>query len=351
MLYHVLYSLHSSYSLFNVFRYISFRTLLSALMALTISFVLGPVLIRALTENRIGQPIRTDGPARHHVKAGTPTMGGTLILFSLLLSTLLLADLANPYIWLVLGVTIGFGLVGFVDDYRKYRHGNSAGLRARQKFLAQCGIAAIASLLLMQVPGFSPIVVMPFFKDVHLHLGWFYLPFAMLVLVGASNAVNLTDGLDGLAAGCTFVTALALAVITVFAPIGLNSAGLREDSAMIFAALAGSTLGFLWFNRHPAQVFMGDAGSLPIGGLLAVTALACRLELILALVGLVFVVETLSVIIQVAWYRRTKRRVLLCSPLHNHFVFRGIPERRIVCGFLIATVIFALAGLLQALAF
>ena len=219
--------------------------------------------------------------------------------------------------------------------------------------MAQTVIAAGTSVAIFQLGANGPSESSTMFQTHYawLQTGWAYIPWAMFVIVGTSNAVNLTDGLDGLAAGCTFVTALALGVIVVFAEIGLNSAGLRQDSAVMFAALTGSALGFLRFNRHPAQVFMGDAGSLPIGGLLAVAALACRLELTLALVGLVFVLETLSVMIQVAWYRQTKRRVLLCSPLHNHFVFRGIPERRIVCGFWMASVFFALAGLLQALAF
>ena len=201
MLYYLLFPLRTVYGGFNVFRYTTFRTLLAALTALTISFVLGPWLIRRLTASAVGQPIRADGPARHQDKAGTPTMGGTLILFSLILATLLLADLANRYIWLVLLVTVGFGVIGFVDDYRKQRHGSSAGLAARHKFLAQCGVAVVAAWLLFQVPGFHPTIAMPFLKNVNADLGWYYLPFAALVIVGASNAVNLTDGLDGLAIG------------------------------------------------------------------------------------------------------------------------------------------------------
>ena len=353
MLYHVLYALHSTYRFFNVFRYISFRTLLAALMALTISLVLGPVLIRRLTANRIGQPIRTDGPARHQVKAGTPTMGGTLILFSLLLSTLMLADLANPYVWLVLLVTLGFGLIGFVDDYRKYRHGNSAGLRARQKFLAQCGIAAVAGVLLMQVPGFSPTVAMPFFKEVRVDLGWFYLPFAMLVLVGASNAVNLTDGLDGLAIGPVMIAA---GTYMIFAYVAGN-VKLAEylqisyvpgagELCIFCGALAAAGLGFLWFNAYPAQMFMGDVGSLPLGAAIAMVALVTKHEIVLVLVGGIFVVEALSVITQVAYFRWSGgKRIFLMAPIHHHYELKGWPEPQIIVRFWIISIICALLAL------
>lgn len=353
MLYSILYPLHTTYGIFNVFRYISFRTLLSALMALTISFVLGPVLIRRLTKNRIGQPIRSDGPARHQVKAGTPTMGGTLILFSLLLSTLLLADLSNPYVWLVLFVTLGFGLVGFVDDFRKYRRGNSAGLRARQKFLAQCAIAAVAGFFLLQVPGFSPIIVMPFFKDVHLHLGWFYLPFAMLVLVGASNAVNLTDGLDGLAIGPVMIAA---GTYMIFAYVAGN-VKLAEylqisyvpgagELCIFCGALAAAGLGFLWFNAYPAQMFMGDVGSLPLGAAIAMVALVTKHEIVLVLVGLIFVVEALSVIAQVTYFKWTGgKRIFLMAPIHHHYELKGWPEPQIIVRFWIISIICALMAL------
>jgi len=330
------------------------RAAVAAGTALLTSLIFGPFVIRCLKQS-FPERIASDSARLnelHAAKKNTPTMGGLLIIASILAAVLATGRRNSPFVILALTTTVAMTLVGVYDDWIKLRTVRK-GLTVRHKLMAQVVIAAATSVACFQLSANGPYESSNLFQmhGAWLQTGWAYIPWATFVIVGTSNAVNLTDGLDGLAAGCTFVTALALAVITVFAPIGLNNAGLREDSAMIFAALAGSTLGFLWFNRHPAQVFMGDAGSLPIGGLLAVTALACRLELILALVGLVFVVETLSVIIQVAWYRRTKRRVLLCSPLHNHFVFRGIPERRIVCGFLIATVIFALAGLLQALAF
>ena len=353
MLYHLLYPLHTSYGVFNVFRYITFRTLVAALTSLTISFVLGPVLIRRLTANHVGQPIRTDGPARHQVKAGTPTMGGTLILFSLLLSTVLLADLTNAYISLVLLVTVGFGAIGFVDDYRKYLHGNSAGLRARHKFLAQCAIALIASFFLMHVAGFAPTVAMPFFKDVRVDLGWFYLPFAALVLVGASNAVNLTDGLDGLAIGPVMIAAgtyMILAYVSGNVKLAeylqipyVSGAG---ELCIFCGALAAAGLGFLWFNAYPAQMFMGDVGSLPLGAAIAMVALVTKNEVLLVLVGAIFVVEALSVIAQVAYFRWTGgKRIFLMAPIHHHYELKGWPEPQIIVRFWIISIICALLAL------
>ncbi len=353
MLYHVLYALRSTYTAFNVFRYITFRTLLAALTALTISFLLGPALIRRLSANHIGQAIRPDGPARHQTKAGTPTMGGTLILFSLILATLLLADLSNPYIWLVLLVTVGFGVVGFVDDYRKLRHGNSAGLRARDKFLAQCAVAGVAVCLLLVVPQFEPTVAMPFFKNVHVNLGLLYLPFAALVIVGASNAVNLTDGLDGLAIGPVMIAAGTYCVFAyVTGHVRLAEylqipyvAGAGE-LAVFCGALAAAGLGFLWFNAYPAQMFMGDVGSLPLGASLAMVALITHHELVLVLVGAIFVVEALSVITQVAYFRWTGgKRIFRMAPIHHHYELLGWPEPQIIVRFWIISIICALIAL------
>jgi phospho-N-acetylmuramoyl-pentapeptide-transferase len=353
MLYHLLYALHTTHSAFNVFRYITFRTLAAALTALTISFVLGPALIRRLSANRVGQPIRLDGPAHHHVKAGTPTMGGTLILFSLILATLLLADLTNPYIWLVLLVTLGFGAIGLVDDYRKLRFGSSAGLAARHKFLAQCGVAGVAAFLLFSLPEFQPTVAVPFFKNVQADLGWLYLPFAALVIVGASNAVNLTDGLDGLAIGPVMIAA---GTYTVFAYVTGNVkiaeylqipyvAGAGE-LAVFCGALAAAGLGFLWFNAYPAQMFMGDVGSLPLGAALAMVALVTKHELVLVLVGAIFVVEALSVITQVAYFRWTGgKRIFRMAPIHHHYELKGWPEPLIIVRFWIVAIICALVAL------
>jgi phospho-N-acetylmuramoyl-pentapeptide-transferase len=353
MLYYALYSLHTTSSIFNVFRYITFRTLLAALMALSISFLLGPALIRSLTKNQIGQPIRSDGPERHKTKAGTPTMGGTLILFSLILATVLLADLSNPYIWLVLLVTLGFGAIGFVDDYRKFRYGNSAGLAARYKFLAQCTVAFLAAVLLFLTPEFQPTVAMPFFKNVKADLGLVYLLFAALVLVGASNAVNLTDGLDGLAIGPVMI---ASGTYTVFAYVTGNVklaeylqisyvAGAGE-LAVFCGALAAAGLGFLWFNAYPAQMFMGDVGSLPLGAALAMVALITKHELVLVLVGAIFVVEALSVITQVAYFKWTGgKRIFRMAPIHHHYELKGWPEPLIIVRFWIVSIICALMAL------
>jgi phospho-N-acetylmuramoyl-pentapeptide-transferase len=353
MLYHALYSLHTTHSIFNVFRYTTFRSLLAALMALSISFLLGPGLIRRLTENQIGQPIRADGPERHKVKAGTPTMGGTLILFSLVLATLLLADLANPYIWIVLFVTLGFGAIGFVDDYRKFRYGSSAGLAARYKFLAQCAVALLGAVLLFVVPEFQPTVAVPFLKNVKVDLGLFYLPFAALVVVGASNAVNLTDGLDGLAIGPVMIAA---GTYTIFAFVTGNVkladylqipfvAGAGELTVFCMA-LAAAGLGFLWFNAYPAQMFMGDVGSLPLGAALATVALITKHELVLMIVGAVFVVEALSVIAQVAYFKWTGgKRIFRMAPIHHHYELKGWPEPLIIVRFWIVSIICALIAL------
>ncbi|HEY2389063.1 MAG TPA: phospho-N-acetylmuramoyl-pentapeptide-transferase [Candidatus Binatia bacterium] len=353
MLYHVLYSLHTTHTVFNVFRYTTFRSLLAALTSLTISFLLGPLLIRRLTENQIGQPIRSDGPERHKVKAGTPTMGGTLILFSLVLATLLLADLTNPYIWLLLLVTLGFGAIGFADDYRKFRYGSSAGLAARHKFLAQCAVAAVGATLLFVVPEFHPTVALPFFKNAKADLGLFYLPFAALVLVGASNAVNLTDGLDGLAIGPVMIAA---GTYTVFAFVTGNVKladylqipfvpGAAELT-IFCSALAAAGLGFLWFNAYPAQMFMGDVGSLPLGAALAMVALITKHELVLVIVGAVFVVEALSVITQVAYFKWTGgKRIFRMAPIHHHYELLGWPEPLIIVRFWIVSIICALLAL------
>jgi phospho-N-acetylmuramoyl-pentapeptide-transferase len=322
-------------------------------MSLTISFVLGPILIRRLTENQVGQPIRSDGPERHKVKAGTPTMGGTLILFSLILSTLLLADVSNPYIWLVLLVTLGFGAIGFADDYRKFRYGSSAGLAARHKFLAQCLVAALAATLLFLVPDFHSTVALPFFKNAKADLGLLYLPFAALVLVGASNAVNLTDGLDGLAIGPVMIAA---GTYTVFAYVTGNVkladylqisyvAGAGE-LAVFCGALAAAGLGFLWFNAYPAQMFMGDVGSLPLGAALAMVALITKHELVLVIVGAIFVVEALSVITQVAYFKWTGgKRIFRMAPIHHHYELKGWPEPLIIVRFWIVSIICALIAL------
>ena len=352
MLYALLYPLHTSHSAFNVFRYITFRTLMAAIMALSVSFFLGPWLITRLTALQIGQQIRPDGPASHLSKAGTPTMGGALILFSLTLATLLLADLTNFYVWLALGVTISFGLIGFIDDYRKLSRRNSAGLTGRQKLLAQFAVATLAALLLSLLPGFDSTVTMPFFKAVRPDLGWFYIPFAALIVVGASNAVNLTDGLDGLAIGPVMITGATYAIFTYVSGNAKIAEYLQVsyvpgagEVTVFCGALAAAGLGFLWFNAYPAQMFMGDVGSLSLGAALGVAALISKQEIVLALAGGVFVAEAASVIFQVASYKLRRKRIFRMAPLHHHFELLGWPEPLIIVRFWIVSIICALLAL------
>lgn len=352
MLYLLLYPLHTTYSGLNVFKYITFRTAFAALMALTVSFILGPVIIRRLAALQIGQMIRSDGPAAHQSKAGTPTMGGTLILFSLVVATALLADVRNAYICLVLAVTIGFGAIGFVDDYRKIKRRNSVGLRKRSKLLYQVLAAAAAAVILYRISGGNGMVAMPFLKNVRPDIGWLYIPFAMFVIVGASNAVNLTDGLDGLAIGPVTV---AGATYAIFAYVS-GHAKIAEylqipyvpgagELAIFCAALAAAGLGFLWFNAYPASMFMGDVGSLALGAALGTVALVTRHEVVLAIAGGIFVVEALSVIFQVGFYKLRRRRIFRMAPIHHHFELTGWPEPLIIVRFWILSIICALVAL------
>ncbi len=352
MLYQLLYSLHTTYSAFNVFRYITFRAAMAALMALVVSFLLGPWLIRALTEKQIGQQIRDDGPASHSVKAGTPTMGGTIIISALALSTLLLADLANPYVWLALAGTIGFGAVGFLDDYLKLSRKNSKGLPPRAKLIGQFAIAFIVATILCVFLKFSTELGIPFAKNIHPDLGLFYIPFAMFVIVGASNAVNLTDGLDGLAIGPIMISAGTYAVIAyVTGHLKLSEylqipyvAGVGELSVFC-AAVVAAGLGFLWYNAYPAQMFMGDVGSLALGAALGIVAVMTKNEILLLIVGGVFVGEALSVIFQVASYKLRRKRVFLMAPIHHHYELKGWPEPQIIVRFWIVSFICAVIGL------
>jgi phospho-N-acetylmuramoyl-pentapeptide-transferase len=352
LLYHFLYSLHTTYSGFNVFRYITFRAALAALMALLISFLVGPSLIRSLAARQIGQSIREDGPARHLSKAGTPTMGGTLIILALFLSTLLWADLTNLYVGLALLVTLGFGIVGFVDDWLKLKHRNGHGLSARAKFLAQLALALGAAVALYLYPKFSTVLAVPFFKTVNPDLGFLYIPFAMLVIVGASNAVNLTDGLDGLAIGPVMIAAVTFGIIAYLTGNQKHSeylqipyvAGVGELS-IFCAAVVAAGLGFLWFNTYPAQLFMGDVGSLALGAALGIVAVMTKNEMVLVIVGGIFVLEALSVIFQVVSYKLRKKRVFLMAPIHHHFELKGWPESQIVVRFWIISIIFAVVGL------
>lgn len=352
MLYHLLYPLHTEYSVLYVFRYITFRTIYATITALLISFILGPWLIDTLQRLQIGQSIRKVGPESHFIKEGTPTMGGSLILLAIMLPTLLWADLSNLYIWVCLLVTAGYGVIGFVDDYLKVVRKNSDGISPRQKMFWQLAIALLASLLLYFSDGFDTRLSLPFFKNVQPDLGIFYIPFAMLVMVGASNAVNLTDGLDGLAIGPMIIgaaTFLLLAYVAGNAKLadylqisGIQGAG---ELSILCGAMVGAGLGFLWFNSYPAQVFMGDVGSLALGGALGVIAVITKNEFVLVLVGGIFVVEALSVIVQVVSFRFWGKRVFRMAPIHHHFELKGWPEPKIIVRFWIISIILALIGL------
>jgi len=351
MLYNLLYPLHTTYGVLNVFRYQTFRGLVAALTALLIAFLFGPWLIRRLQAHQIGQPIRSDGPQRHLAKAGTPTMGGTLILFSLVLTTLLLADLTNKSVWTVLVITIGFGVIGFVDDYRKLRYSNSKGMSGRTKLMWQFAIGLGAGAFLHQ-SGFATTLYVPFFKEVSFDLGPWYIPFAALVVVGASNAVNLTDGLDGLAIGPVMTNAVTFGVFA-YVTGNLKNANYLQipyvpgvgEVAIFCSALFCAGLGFLWFNAYPAMMFMGDVGALPLGAALGAVALLTKQELILLVAGGVFVVEALSVILQVASYKWRRKRIFRMAPLHHHFELQGYPEPQIIVRFWIVSVICAMAAL------
>ncbi len=352
MLYQILYPLHASHSLFNVFRYQTFRGLMAALTSLIVSFLLGPWVIRRLTARQIGQTIRPDGPQSHLAKAGTPTMGGTLILFSLIFATLMLADLTNFYVWLVIGVTVGFAAIGFIDDYGKLRRGNARGLSGRGKLTAQIGVALAAAVALYLKPDFSTDLVFPFFKELHPNLGIWYVPFAAFVLVGTSNAVNLTDGLDGLAIGPVMTTAVTYGVFAYVTGNIKNAEYLQipyvagaGELAIFCAALFCAGLGFLWFNAYPAEMFMGDVGSLPLGAALALVALVTKQEIVMVVAGGVFVVEALSVIFQVTSYKLRHKRVFRMAPIHHHFELQGWPEPQIIVRFWIVSIICALLAL------
>jgi len=352
MLYHLLYPLRSSYTGFNVFRYITFRTLIAALTALVISFLLGPWVIRRLTARQIGQTIRPDGPQSHLSKAGTPTMGGTLILFSLILSTLLLADLTNLYVWLVVGVTVAYAAIGFTDDYRKLRRGNAQGLSGRTKLVAQCAVALVAAFILYFKPDFSTAVFFPFFKDLHPNLGWWYVPFAALVLVSTSNAVNLTDGLDGLAIGPVMTSAFTYGIfayvtgnVKLAEYLQIPHVPGAGELAVFCGALVCAGLGFLWFNAYPAEMFMGDVGSLPLGAALGLVALITKQEIVMLIVGGVFVVEALSVIFQVGSFKLRRKRIFRMAPIHHHFELQGWPEPQIIVRFWIVSIICAVFAL------
>jgi phospho-N-acetylmuramoyl-pentapeptide-transferase len=351
MLYHLLYPLAETIGAFNVFRYITFRTAAATLTALFLSFLLGPPLIRSLGRMRVDQPIREFLP-NHQGKEGTPTMGGLLILLSLIVSVLLWANLESRAVWIVLGLTTGYGILGFVDDYRKVKQRNSAGIRARDKLFWQFLMAFGVALLIYNDPNFDRELAVPFFKNFTPHLGWIYVPLAALVIVAASNAVNLTDGLDGLAIGPVMIasgTFLLLAYAAGHSVIAdylaIKYVAGSGQLAIFCGALVGGGLGFLWFNTYPAQLFMGDVGSLALGGALGAIAVVIRQEILLAVVGGIFVAEALSVMIQVISFKLTGKRVFLMAPIHHHFEQIGWAEQKIVVRFWIVAIILALVAL------
>jgi phospho-N-acetylmuramoyl-pentapeptide-transferase len=354
VLYHLLVPLAKYFGPLNVFRYVTFRTAGAFLTALIVTLLLGPWIINTLSTLRARQVVREDGPQSHLKKAGTPTMGGVLILLAVTAATLLWAQLTNRFIWLALLATLAMGAVGFVDDYLKLRRANSTGLRPRQKFAWQIGIGLLVGgyLYLFPADEFTTKLAIPFLKHWMPELGAAYIAFAMLVIVGCSNAVNLTDGLDGLA---IVPTLMAAATFTLFAYVAGHAAIARylqvifvrgaSELPVFAAALVGASLGFLWYNAHPAQVFMGDTGSLALGGALATVALITKNELILIVAGGCFVVEALSVIIQVFWYRRTGQRVFRMAPIHHHYELNGLPEPKIIVRFWIVSFVLQVISL------
>ncbi|OIO67337.1 MAG: phospho-N-acetylmuramoyl-pentapeptide-transferase [Zetaproteobacteria bacterium CG_4_9_14_3_um_filter_49_83] len=350
MLYNFLYPLADQYSIFNLFQYITFRTVYALITALVICWVFGPMFIRMLkSQQGKGQPIRRDGPESHFSKQGTPTMGGLLILLSVTVSTLLWANLTNLFIWLALLVTLGYGLIGWLDDHLKLSRNNSDGLAGRWKLMLQFvfgGMAAVGLYILT-----DPIVDVPFF-NVQWHFGYWYIPFVVFVLIGSSNAVNLTDGLDGLAVAPTFMVATALAVVVYLTGHSHFSDYLMipyvpgaGELAIFCGAMVGACLGFLWFNTYPAQVFMGDVGALALGGALGFVACAVHQQFLLAIAGGLFVLEAVSVMVQVASFKLTGKRVFRMAPIHHHYELKGWPEPKVIVRFWIISLILALVAL------
>jgi phospho-N-acetylmuramoyl-pentapeptide-transferase len=342
--------LHDVFSAFNVFRYITFRTIYATITAMAIAFLLGPWLIRKLQSLNISQPIRDDGPDSHQAKQGTPTMGGILIIFSVVTSTLLWANLTVEYVWFALVVTVGYGIIGFMDDYSKLVRKNSNGIPGKIRLAGEVAIALFVSILLYVKPGFSSSITIPFFKTILPDLGWGYIILATFIIVGAANAVNLTDGLDGLATGPAIICFLTYLFFAYFAGnikianyLQIPYVAGAGELAVFCGAMAGAGLGFLWYNAYPAQVFMGDVGSLSLGGALGTLAVATKQEILLAVVGGIFVLETVSVIFQVGWFKMSNgKRIFRMAPLHHHFELKGWAEPKVIVRFWIISGILAL---------
>jgi len=352
MLYHLLYPLHIHYSWLNVFRYLTFRVMLAFVIAFLFVIFLQPLFIKHLLRKGVkGQPIREEGPENHEVKQGTPTMGGLVIVAGVLFSTLLLADLTNKYIWMVLGVMTGYATLGFIDDWRKIVHQDPRGVPGKVKLFWQALLAGIVGFLLIR-EGFSSELTVPFFKEIGITLGWLFIPFVILVVVGTSNAVNLTDGLDGLAIGPVMTVASAYGVFAYLA----GHKNLAEylavfyvpgvgEVTIILSAIIAAGLGFLWYNTFPAQVFMGDIGALALGGVLGLIAVIVKHEVLLIVAGGIFVMEALSVIIQVYSYKLTGKRVFQMAPIHHHFELKGWAEPKIIVRFWIISIVLAIMSL------
>jgi len=352
MLYNLLYPFHETYSFLNIFRYITFRTIYAAVTAIVFSLVMGQYVTRLLSFYQMGQQIRDDGPQSHAKKAGTPTMGGIIVIAAILLATLLWADLTNIYIGLVLFSMIAFGVIGFWDDFLKCIRKNSKGLKPRVKFSLQVVAAVITAIGIYLSDAYSTELSVPFFKNITPDLGAFYILFAILVIVGSSNAVNLTDGLDGLVIGPVIVAAVSYMIVAyvtghknmadyLFIP-HIKGAG---ELSVFCGAMIGAAMGFLWFNAYPASIFMGDTGSLPLGAALGVVAVIVKHELLLLLVGGIFVIESLSVIFQVASFQWRGKRIFLMAPIHHHFELLGWKEPKIVVRFWILSIVLALISL------
>lgn len=350
MLYHLLYPLHTTFIGFNVFRYITFRCIGGAVTAFLIMLIFGPLFIRAMQKFQIGQVVRDDGPESHFVKQGVPTMGGVLIILAIVTSTFLWARLDNPLVWLTLFTMLFFGAVGAYDDYQKIAKKNSKGLSARGKLILQMFGASVVGLFIYFHPGFDGHLSIPFFKNIYPDLGIFYIFFAIVIIVGASNAVNLTDGLDGLAAGPTVISAAVYLVFSYLAGHVLLADYLQiphvpggGEVSIFCGAMVGGCLGFLWFNTYPAEIFMGDVGSLSLGGALGAVAIIIKQEILLAIVGGIFVMEAMSVIMQVGYFKLTHgKRIFLMAPFHHHFEKKGWHEPKVVVRFWIISIILGL---------
>ena len=355
MLYYWLFPLSKVFPAFNVFRYITFRTAMAAVTALLLALALGGPMVRLLKRRQIGQSVRSDGPSSHLSKAGTPTMGGVLVLLAVVAATLLWMDLRNRLVWIGLGTLVALGVVGFADDFVKISQRRSLGLTGKGKLVPQFLVAFVAAWAIQSWAtggAFSTVLTFPFFKRLILDLGAFYIPFVAVVLVGSSNAVNLTDGLDGLAIGAFGVAAGTYALLAYVSGNAVAARYLQiayvpqaGELSVFCGALVGASLGFLWYNSHPADVFMGDVGALPLGGALAAVAVMTKQEMLLAIVGGVFVLEALSVILQVTSFKTTGRRIFRMAPIHHHFELAGWPESRVVVRFWILSILFAVLAL------